>query len=82
MHRELNAKAPEPAAANATVQQRVFNACVRTYVVLDVFSRDVVGYMVAPHESAALATQMLATCGTRQGIPRGQLASMRTAGRR
>ena len=43
------------------------------YVVLDVFSRYVVGYMVARRESATLAEQLLATCCTRQGIPRGQL---------
>ena len=43
------------------------------YVVLDVFSRYVVGWMVAPNESAALAHQLLGTCGARHGIPRGQL---------
>jgi len=43
------------------------------YVVLDVFSRYVVGWMVAPNESATLAHQLLATCGARHGIGRGQL---------
>jgi putative transposase len=43
------------------------------YVMLDVFSRYVVGWMVAPHESATLAEQFIhATC-TRQGIAPEQL---------
>jgi len=43
------------------------------YVMLDVFSRYVVGWMVAHRESAALAEQFIhATCA-RQGIERGQL---------
>lgn len=43
------------------------------YVILDVFSRYVVGWMVAPRESAALAERLIAaTCAT-QGIAPGQL---------
>ncbi len=43
------------------------------YVMLDVFSRYVVGWMVAHRESATLAERFIhATCG-RQGIDRGQL---------
>jgi len=43
------------------------------YVMLDVFSRYVVGWMVAPRESTTLAERFLhATC-RRQGIARGQL---------
>ena len=43
------------------------------YVMLDVFSRYVVGWMVAHRESATLAERFIqATCG-RQGIARGQL---------
>ena len=43
------------------------------YVMLDVFSRFVVGWMVAHRESATLAERFIhATCG-RQGIDRGQL---------
>jgi len=43
------------------------------YVMLDVFSRYVVGWMVAHRESASLAEQFIhATCA-RQGIERGQL---------
>ena len=43
------------------------------YVVLDVFSRYVVGWMIAPTESAALAEKLIATCCARQGIRRWQL---------
>jgi putative transposase len=43
------------------------------YVMLDVFSRYVIGWMVAHRESASLAEQFIhATCA-RQGIERGQL---------
>ena len=35
------------------------------YVILDIFSRYVVGWMVAPRESAALAQRLIAeTCAT------------------
>lgn len=43
------------------------------YVVLDVFSRYVVGWMVAPRESAALAETLIATCCARETIARDQL---------
>lgn len=43
------------------------------YVILDVFSRYVVGWMVAPKESAALAERLIAASCKRQNIPRGQL---------
>jgi putative transposase len=43
------------------------------YVILDVFSRYVVGWMVAPHESAVLAQRLIdATCA-KQAIAHGQL---------
>ena len=43
------------------------------YVILDVFSRYVVGWMVAPRESAVLAQRLIdATCA-KQGIEPGQL---------
>jgi putative transposase len=38
------------------------------YVVLDVFSRFVVGWMVAHRESATLAERLITTCCERQGI--------------
>jgi len=43
------------------------------YVILDVFSRHVVGWMVALAESAQLAEQLIAATCARQGIARGQL---------
>jgi putative transposase len=43
------------------------------YVVLDVFSRYVVGWMVAPRESATLAQRLISTSCERQGILPGQL---------
>jgi len=43
------------------------------YVLLDVFSRYVVGWMIAPRESAVLAERLIATSCARQGILRGQL---------
>jgi len=43
------------------------------YVLLDVFSRYVVGWMVAPRESAALAKRLIADSCTKQAIAPGQL---------
>ena len=43
------------------------------YVILDVFSRYVVGWMVAPHESALLAERLIEETCARQGIARGTL---------
>jgi len=43
------------------------------YVLLDVFSRYVVGWLLAPRESAALAEQLIAQSCERQEIPPGQL---------
>lgn len=43
------------------------------YVVLDVFSRYVVGWMVAPRESATLAKSLIETCCVREGIARESL---------
>src|SRR5438876_1107943 len=43
------------------------------YVMLDVFSRYVVGWMVAHRESASLAEQLIRATCARQGIDRGQL---------
>ena len=44
------------------------------YVVLDLFSRFVVGWLIAAQESAALAQQLIAESYVRQGLVRGQLA--------
>jgi putative transposase len=43
------------------------------YVILDVFSRYVVGWMVAHHESATLAERLIRETCARQGIGRAQL---------
>jgi putative transposase len=43
------------------------------YVILDVFSRFVVGWMIAERESASLASQLIAETCTRQGIQPDQL---------
>src|SRR5262249_42477797 len=43
------------------------------YVMLDVFSRYVVGWMVAHRESATLAERLIRETCVRQGIGRGQL---------
>ena len=43
------------------------------YVVLDVFSRYVVGWLLAPNESAMLAEQLFQECCFKQGILPGQL---------
>jgi putative transposase len=43
------------------------------YVVMDVFSRYVVGWMVAHRESATLAQKLIEACCTRQHIQPGQL---------
>jgi len=42
-------------------------------VILDVFSRYVVGWMIAPRESDALAEKLIAETCERQGIQPGQL---------
>jgi putative transposase len=43
------------------------------YVILDIFSRYAVGWMVATCESAALAEKLIAATAAKQGIGRGQL---------
>jgi putative transposase len=43
------------------------------YVVLDIYSRYVTGWMLATRESAALAEKLIADTCTKQGIPAGQL---------
>ena len=44
------------------------------YVILDIFSRYVVGWMLAPAESAALAQRLITDTCTKQQIEPGQLA--------
>ncbi len=43
------------------------------YVILDVFSRYVVGWMIAEREAASLAETLIAETCVKQGIPRDQL---------
>ncbi len=43
------------------------------YVILDIYSRYAVGWMVATRESAALAEKLIAATAARQNIGRGQL---------
>jgi putative transposase len=43
------------------------------YVIIDVFSRYVVGWMIAPRESATLAERLIEESCTRHGIQPGQL---------
>jgi len=43
------------------------------YVILDIFSRYVVGWMLAPRESAALAERLIAETCAKHGIQPGQL---------
>ena len=51
------------------------------YVILDVFSRYVVGWMVAPRESAELAKQFIEESIRKQEIPAGQLTIHADRGR-
>jgi putative transposase len=44
------------------------------YVILDIFSRYAVGWMVATRESAVLAEKLIAATCAKQGITRGQLS--------
>lgn len=43
------------------------------YVILDIFSRYVVGWMIAPHESSALAKRLIAETCEKQNVLAGQL---------
>ena len=48
--------------------------CYHLYVILDIYSRYVVGWMVATRESAVLAEKLIAAACAKQGIRRGQLS--------
>lgn len=47
--------------------------CFHLYVILDIFSRYVVGWMIAWHEAAELAEQLIADTVAKQGIEPGTL---------
>jgi putative transposase len=49
-------------------------ACCHLYVIIDIYSRYVVGWMVATRESAVLAEKLIAETCAKQGITRGQLS--------
>jgi putative transposase len=49
-------------------------ACYHLYVILDIYSRYAVGWMVASRESAALAEKLISETCAKQGITRGQLS--------
>jgi putative transposase len=87
--RERRAQATHPAAIKpelaATGPNQVYSwditklhgpakwTCYHLYVILDIFSRYAVGWMVATRESAALAEKLIAATAAKQGITRGQL---------
>jgi putative transposase len=88
-NRERRAQATHPAAVKpelaATGPNQVYSWDItklhgpakwtyyHLYVILDIFSRYAVGWMVATRESAALAEKLIAATAARQGITRGQL---------
>lgn len=43
------------------------------YVILDIFSRYIVGWQIAERESAAVAQELIDACCKKQGVERGQL---------
>jgi transposase InsO family protein len=47
--------------------------CFHLYVILDIFSRQVVGWLIAERESAELAEQLIAETVSRHDIARGRL---------
>lgn len=51
----------------------VRGTCFHLYVILDIFSRYVVGWMVAEQETAVLAEQLIADTATKESIAPGQL---------
>jgi len=89
-NRERRAQATHPAAVKpelvATGPNQVYSWDItklhgpakwtyyHLYVILDIYSRYVVGWMVATCESAALAEKLIAATCAKQGITRGQLS--------
>jgi len=53
--------------------------CFHLYVTLDIFSRYVVGWMIAPRESAQLAEQLIADTVAKQNIALARSRCMQTA---
>jgi putative transposase len=89
-NRERRAQAAHPAAVKpelaATGPNQVYSWDItklhgpakwtyyHLYVILDIYSRYAVGWMVATRESAVLAEKLIAATCAKQGIARGQLA--------
>ncbi len=89
-NRERRAQAAHPAAVKpelaATGPNQVYSWDItklhgpakwtyyHLYVILDIFSRYAVGWMVATRESAVLAEKLIAATCAKQGIGRGQLS--------
>ena len=87
--RERRAQASHPAAVRPELTATGPNQCwswditklhgpakwtyYHLYVILDIYSRYAVGWMVAARESAALAEKLIAATVAKQGISRGQL---------
>ena len=88
--RERRSQATHPAAVKpelaATGPNQVYSwditklhgpakwAYYHLYVILDIYSRYAVGWMVAARESAALAEKLISATCAKQGITRGQLS--------
>ena len=53
--------------------------CFHLYVILDIFSRYVVGWLIAERESAELAEQLIAETVSRHDVERGMLTCTPTA---
>ena len=72
---ELMAKAPNQLWSWDITKLKTFvkSQYLHLYVILDVFSRYVVGWMVAPNESGELAEALIDESCKRQGITPGQL---------
>jgi putative transposase len=59
---------------NTKLKGPIRGTCFHLYVILDIFSRYVVGWMVAEKESAELAEQLIADSAMKEAITSGQLA--------
>lgn len=47
------------------------------YVIIDIYSRNVVGWLIAPRESASLAKDLITETCSRQGVNHSQLIGIR-----
>lgn len=70
---ELRATAPHQVWSWDITQLKGADRCYYLYKVVDVFSRYVVGWMIARHESGELAKKLIAATCSKQGIREHQL---------